>query len=480
MKMANQGLVLLSLCTVTLMVVPMVLAEKKEEIDAENYLQQFGYLKTEKGVLNENERKNKLAKSLREFQRMAGLAETGILDNTTMYKMEQPRCGVEDVGQSSFDAMDNDVRGKRQTHGRWRRTRLTYRISNVTPDMGRARVRRAINQAFGQWSLVSPLRFFETTSSSSDIVINFVRGNHDDGHPFDGKGRTLAHAFFPEDGRIHFDEDETWTDNSRGINLMVVATHELGHTLGLTHSADPSAVMAPFYSGYRNPFNLQPNDIQRIQRIYGPPTNTPTKPTTTVKPLPGDVPNPCSGHVDAMTRGPDERLYAFSGNYFWPVEARRHTSPPKPRAIASLWQGLPGNLNAAAFASKLSYFFKGDKYWVFKGFQLEPGYPKSLTAIGLPANPDAAIGMGKRMVVFKDGQYWNVYNRWHFLRVTKSYPMKNVWRNIPARLDAAMRINRRIIYFISGGQYWRFSLRQWDVPFGSKYPRNLAKQWWSC
>jgi len=33
--MANQGLVLLLLCTITLMVVPSVLAETKEESDAE-------------------------------------------------------------------------------------------------------------------------------------------------------------------------------------------------------------------------------------------------------------------------------------------------------------------------------------------------------------------------------------------------------------------------------------------------------------
>uniref|UniRef100_A0A8C4QSN6 Matrix metallopeptidase 19 n=1 Tax=Eptatretus burgeri TaxID=7764 RepID=A0A8C4QSN6_EPTBU len=480
--MANQGLVLLLLYTITLMVVPSVLAETKEESNAEEYLQQFGYLKTEKGILTEHEEKNELSKSLRAFQRMAGLIETGLLDNMTMYKMKQPRCGVEDVGRSSFDAIGNDVRGKRNSHGRWSKNRLTYRISNVTPDMSNAAVRKAFNQAFNQWSKVSPLRFFETTSSQSDIVISFARRNHYDGHPFDGPGRTLAHAFFPEDGRIHFDEDETWTDNQRNINLMVVATHELGHTLGLTHSNHPSAVMAPFYSGYRNPFNLHANDISRIQQIYGPPPKKPAVPVPTVKPLPGNVPNPCSGHVDAMTSGPDERFYAFSGNYFWPVEIKKHTSPPKPRTIASLWQGLPGNLNAAAFVLrwKLSYFFKGDKYWVFKGFQLEPGYPKSSTAIGLPANPDAATGFGKRLIVFKDGQYWNVYKRWHGMRVTKAYPMKNVWRKIPAHLDAAMRINRRIIYFTSGGQYWRFNIRQWDVPFSYKYPRNLAKQWWGC
>jgi len=98
----------------------------------------------------------------------------------------------------------------------------------------------------------------------------------------------LAHAFFPGTeatlgaggtigGDVHIDTENTWLDNPNAtgsqLDLFTVVLHELGHSLGLGHSADTTSVMFATYQGGRR--NLSADDIAGIRAIYGPPEVVP-------------------------------------------------------------------------------------------------------------------------------------------------------------------------------------------------------------
>ena len=213
--------------------------------------------------------------ALRQYQAFHGLPVTGEVDDATSSMMAQPRCGFPDVPPQSSGIGEFTAQGNK-----WNKTALTYSFQNFTPDLTQAQVRTAVQQAFGLWSAVTPLTFSEIAfggSTTADIVIRFVAGDHGDGFPFDGPSNTLAHAFYPPPnngplaGDAHFDEAETWSVAipvpAGRFDLVSVAAHEFGHSLGLAHSSIAGSLMFPTYSGAHR--FLHADDIAGIQSIYG-------------------------------------------------------------------------------------------------------------------------------------------------------------------------------------------------------------------
>ncbi|XP_037122758.1 matrix metallopeptidase 23bb isoform X2 [Syngnathus acus] len=196
---------------------------------------------------------------------------------------------------------------------KWTHANITYRLESFPDTLSADATRQALSSAFSKWSDVSPLSFTEVRQRDADITIGsatrnpararvceckrackyvlylcappqgFYALNHSDCassplHPcFDGINGELAHAFLPPRGEIHFDKHEFWIIGrsrfswSRGVwlnDLVQVAAHEIGHVLGLWHSADPHALMNPnaTTTGQRD---VGPDDVRAIRRLYG-------------------------------------------------------------------------------------------------------------------------------------------------------------------------------------------------------------------
>jgi hypothetical protein len=179
----------------------------------------------------------------------------------------------------------------------WDKTDISYVFVNGTDRLEGDVERDLIRRAFALWAAQTPLTFTEVSdTSTADIVVGWASGDHGDGDPFDGPGDVLAHASFPnpyDNSQVflHFDDDERWVDSeTQNVDLLTVAAHEIGHTLGLAHSSDPNALMYPSYSGpYRT---LSEDDIAGIQALYG--VGSAPEPAPEVPPQ-GATPPPAAG-----------------------------------------------------------------------------------------------------------------------------------------------------------------------------------------
>jgi len=163
---------------------------------------------------------------------------------------------------------------------------LMYVFSHVTGQLDSTTAESEIRRAMAEWSKVVAVTWQAGTNATGAAAVNilFASYAHGDGYPFDGPGGILAHTFYPAPpnpeplaGDMHFDDSESWHLGAN-TDLFSVALHELGHTLGLGHSDDPTAVMYPYY---RMVTTLAAPDKAAILTLYAAQTST------TVPPAPG-------------------------------------------------------------------------------------------------------------------------------------------------------------------------------------------------
>ena len=159
--------------------------------------------------------------------------------------------------------------------------------------LGQATTQQIVEASFGAWAAPACSRFRTTnrgnlasaSANANDnknvLLWRYGRGNWP--RELGGSstiGVTLP-VYFPgtggqlgsmQDADIQFNGvDYTWTTNPRtfsDVDAQSIATHEIGHLLGLDHSAAVDATMYASYEGGTGSRTLHPDDIAGVCALY--------------------------------------------------------------------------------------------------------------------------------------------------------------------------------------------------------------------
>uniref|UniRef100_A0A4Y0BI06 ZnMc domain-containing protein n=2 Tax=Anopheles funestus TaxID=62324 RepID=A0A4Y0BI06_ANOFN len=308
--------------------------------EVQSYLMRYGYLEKSNIETGNLRTIDELESAVRMLQSYGGLNPTGTIDDDTLELMQKPRCGAPDVSDSLDFLPSISIRVRPRIRRyiiqgqKWQNPIVTWSLVNQTmAELDAGQVRRILHEALDLWSQHANINFREVYSTDADIQVLFARKFHGDGYNFDGRGKILAHAFYPGTGiggDAHFDADEHWLLNepldAEGTRLFDVAAHEFGHSLGLGHSSQQDAIMFPWHHiSYRGKDTIPEDDRLGIQSIYGPrkkiygknpERHTPSTTTTTTTTTPAPPPRPTTRSyypVKNTTGHPWEGLYPHGG-----------------------------------------------------------------------------------------------------------------------------------------------------------------------
>jgi hypothetical protein len=225
-------------------------------------------------------------KTMHRFLAISGLATAGLL----VASLSAP------VGTAAFDTIGGNLGQGQRDFRVWNNFSDTQANNNTTPHPsfpGQTGAVMAIWKGHVEWASEPYAGSGAGDGLSSNPVLgsgganfdNIFQGTHTAAGGNNGNvhselagssGSTLAFMQGPiSDGwTIKYYEGWTWQDGpnsvSSGVDLQGVATHEIGHSLGLDHTTASGATMLPSISGTgTGQRSIESDDIAGVQFIYG-------------------------------------------------------------------------------------------------------------------------------------------------------------------------------------------------------------------
>ncbi|XP_059091501.1 72 kDa type IV collagenase-like [Tigriopus californicus] len=476
------------------------------------FLHQFGYLGTGPYNTGALYSKETVEEALMKLQRFGSIPQTGELDEPTAKLLKSPRCGNTDIGDEA-----RRRRRKRFIVGSqgWNKRSLTYHVERYSGRLtNQSAVDHALKTAFRAWSKYSNLRFIpRKRRENADIIINFARYDHGDSYPFDGSGRTLAHAYYPYQfadfgGDIHFDDDEEWTSEfpaqEKGVDFFTVAVHEIGHALGLSHSPDQNSIMFPYYKGPEaaSTFSIGYDDVLAMYELYiGRPlkdnhvdyhddqedstgSKVDTESDATVSAIPTSSTTTSSTTSATKTTTTTTITTTTTETSFESTDYQNDAAPDV-EATSNDLADLCKDPSYDAFGIIRSelFLFKGKMMWRYsRRGALFPNYPVDFHQMfsGFPDEVDHIDALYERptdgaIVFFSGNQYW-IYNGYQFIENT---PLPLSYLGLPTdvkKLDTAFVWGKNEkTYFFRENIYWRFDEYARRIEDG--YPFKIGHRW---
>ncbi|XP_011251056.2 matrix metalloproteinase-24 [Camponotus floridanus] len=466
--------------------------------EAFRYLRTYGFLENEENHQQSSllDNATALSEALSLFQEYYGLPGNGVLTVETIRVMRRPRCGVANI--HAYSPLTR----------KWPRTHLTWNFKLANRD-----TLRTTQSAFALWSEQSSLTF-SRDPLRPDILISYQSGAHayensDNGgscpSPFAGPGSVVAHAFFPtgEPNQVtEVHETELWhitltRPPSDRLYLLQTLTHEIGHTLDLTHSMREDSVMYAYTPSEerRYPLRLSIEDVINVRNLYGSrettnptivdatsttaATTTTTAASTTTTTTTAAAP-PTTARMVKTPLAPSDtadlcalkridgalimncRLYVARKRNVWPIDMRERRYGA-PFSFTDYFKFLSRNLTrVSAMYQRPSgdiAIFAGDYvYFADSNFHLKAGWPRSVEYVRFPrdARINAAINThaGRSYVIYNDDKIAEMNDC--AMTVARHGALRDTFSGIPSAITTFCHVDGNL-YFLKKREYYAYS-----------------------